>query len=79
MMRTTESIGASQGHCGIGVDIAIAAQHIRQCRIGPVQVQITQHIDGARAQCSHAAQGGGGSAGNIRASCKAGILLRDTE
>ncbi|CNL48211.1 Uncharacterised protein [Yersinia kristensenii] len=65
MMRTTESIGAAQSHCGVGVDIAIAAQHIRQHRIGPVQVQTTQHIDGTGTQCTRAAQGGGGTAGNI--------------
>ncbi|CNL98583.1 Uncharacterised protein [Yersinia kristensenii] len=65
MMHTAESIGAAQSHCGIGVDIAIAAQHIRQHRIGPVQVQVTQHIDAAGAQCSCAAQSGGGAVGNI--------------
>ncbi|AIN19245.1 hypothetical protein DJ57_4055 [Yersinia rochesterensis] len=65
MMCATEAVRAGQSHCGVGIDITIAAQHIRQRRIGPVQVQIAQHVNRAAAQCARAAQGGGSTAGNI--------------
>ncbi|CNC46840.1 Uncharacterised protein [Yersinia frederiksenii] len=50
MVFTRKAVRAGQCHRRIGIDIATATEHIRQYRIGPVEVQVAQHINAAAAQ-----------------------------
>ncbi|CNL81243.1 Uncharacterised protein [Yersinia aldovae] len=79
MVCAAKAVIAGQRDRRVGIDCPVATEHVRQCRIGSVQVQVAQHIDRTVAQRTGPVQGRRRATGNVSLTRQAAVGTTDSQ